>query len=822
MTHSPCHATRAFRVRATLATAARLVARLPAPQKRNGFARRVWHFQTILFFLAAIPVLAQPDCRLSVSGRVTHLGKEPLPGAALYIIELQKGVVADAAGRYKIGNLCAGSYTLVCQFVGHHTDTMVVMLTQPVRNADFNLSETPETLETVTVQGNRNAAPTLLPQQSLEGAVLQRVSGTSLGEMLKTLPGLNSIQTGPSISKPVIHGLHSNRVLVLNNGIRQEGQQWGSEHAPEIDPFVAKRITVVKGAAGVRYGADAIGGVILIEPDPLPRGGALAGEVNVQGFGNNRQGTAAALLEGGAGKWKHFGWRLQGTYKLAGTARTPDYWLANTQFRERNFSAAAGYQTDKFGVTAFFSRFSTEIGIFRASQTGNIQDFENAIRAERPLVASEFSYQVGKPYQDISHDLLKMQAHYQSGKLGRFSFVFGYQHNLREEYDFLRNSSSTLPAIRFRLNTYTTELLWEHKPIGKSITGTMGVSTIYQGNNVRFGRLIPNFNNLGLGIFATERWAKNRWELEAGLRYDYRHLNVYRSPPGRGDIVIAPAYTYTNLAGTLGAVYEPRQNTTVRLTLSSAWRPPNTAELYSNGVHQGAAAYERGDSTIRTEQAYHATLGLNWTAGKLTAETGVYLNYMPGYIYLKPDTLPVLTIRGVFPQYTYTQVNALFRGIDATATYAFTPQFSWHTKLALVWADNRTAGEYLPFVPAGRLENTLRYERAKWGKLSGIHLAASALNVARQRRALPVSTRTTEILGISRTVFVNDYLPPPPAYMLFNAEAGFSFRIAKRTTDVGLSVQNLTNVRYRDYLNRFRYFSDETGRNVVLRLKFRF
>jgi iron complex outermembrane receptor protein len=98
------------------------------------------------------------------------------------------------------------------------------------------------------------------------------------------LAGVTTLQTGSSISKPVIHGLHSNRILIMNNGVRQEGQQWGSEHAPEIDPFIATRLSVVKGAAGVRYGSDAIGGVILVEPEELPFDKSLSGEAECGGI----------------------------------------------------------------------------------------------------------------------------------------------------------------------------------------------------------------------------------------------------------------------------------------------------------------------------------------------------------------------------------------------------------------------------------------------------------------------------------------------------------------------------------------------------------
>ena len=798
----------------------------PVDKQVTGQMSHQWvvlRFLSILFFLTVMPAQAQPECRLSIRGKVTHAVNEPLPGAVVYIAELQKGAVADEKGNYTLGNICPGRYTLLGRFVGHHTDSVVITVSRSGVRQDFHLQEMPETLESITIHGNRETEPTSMTYQTLQGNQLARLQGPSLSEMLKTLPGLNSIQTGPNISKPVIHGLHSNRVLILNNGIRQEGQQWGSEHAPEIDPFVAKRITVIKGAASIRYGADAIGGVILIEPEPVPRSSTISGEFNLLGMSNNRQATVSGLVEGGIKKWKDFGWRLQSTYKKAGTTRTPDYYLTNTQFEEQNFSASAGYQGDQYGLTAFFSRFNTQIGIFSGAHIGNLTDMENAIRAERPQVLSQFSYQIGKPYQDVSHNLLKANAYYVSPALGKFSLIFGYQHNLREEYDLHRGLAGE-PSTRFRLYTSTYELLWEHKPIRRNIAGTIGVSTIYQGNDVGGRRLlIPNFNNLGMGFFAIERWARNRWQVEAGLRYDYRHLNVYYRPRGNASVVIAPQYTYTSFSSSLGAVYQPRTDVTLQLNIGSAWRPPTAAELYSDGIHHGAASYEKGDSTLRTEQSYQANFSVNWSLNdKLTIEAGAYYNHMDDFIYLQPDSLPRLTITGAFPAYTYTQVNAVFRGVDATVKYNFLPGFYWQGKVALVRATNQTRREFLSFVPADRLENVLRYEKSRWKRLTALYLSVSTVNVFQQRRVPPVFTRTTELAGVLRTVYINDFSAPPTGYMLWNAEAGFSFRVGRYKTDVGIIGQNLTNMRYRDYLNRFRYFADEMGRNITLRLKLNF
>jgi iron complex outermembrane receptor protein len=188
--------------------------------------------------------------------------------------------------------------------------------------------------------------------------------------MLKGISGVQSLQTGSSISKPIIHGMHSSRVIILNQGVRQEGQQWGSEHAPEVDPFVSKNIQVIKGPAGLRYGGDAIGGLILMEPNSLPDTSGISGEAQTIFFTNGRQFVTSGMLEGGFKNVNGWGWRVQGTLKNGGNIKTANYNLANTGVEEQNFSTALGYKNQKFGTDLFISRFQSIIGIYSGSHIG--------------------------------------------------------------------------------------------------------------------------------------------------------------------------------------------------------------------------------------------------------------------------------------------------------------------------------------------------------------------------------------------------------------------------------------------------------------------
>jgi iron complex outermembrane receptor protein len=209
----------------------------------------------ILGLLWALPATwagyaqAPLDCHYSVRGAIREQASvTPVLGATVFIPELGRGAVANTKGEYVITNLCAGDYTLICQHLGYHADTIRIHVHEGFVQCNFHLAEADIQLNAVVVAGERNPSLASHATSELKATDLERTRGLTLGEALKTLPGVSSIQTGPAISKPVIHGLHGNRILILNNGIRQEGQQWGAEHAPEIDPFIARRLTVVKGA----------------------------------------------------------------------------------------------------------------------------------------------------------------------------------------------------------------------------------------------------------------------------------------------------------------------------------------------------------------------------------------------------------------------------------------------------------------------------------------------------------------------------------------------------------------------------------------------
>lgn len=315
------------------------------------FKRAIFIF---LLSISCASILAQTTaCTGSLSGHILDQhDKSILAFASIYIVDLDKKITSDKNGFYTIENICDGTYTIKISHIGCTTiETTMIVNNKIVKN--FYLEHHAEMLNNVQITAKKATVQTTQVKNEISDEKLNQSKGQSLGDALKNITGVTSLNTGSSISKPIIHGMHSNRILILNNGIRQEGQQWGVEHAPEVDPFIANKISVIKGANSVRYGSDAIAGVVLVETRPMRDSAGLAGEFNLVGMSNGRAGTASAYLEGNFNKLKPFSWRVQGTLKQSGNISAPNYILINTGLKEYNFSYTLAWNKDTYGTEIF-------------------------------------------------------------------------------------------------------------------------------------------------------------------------------------------------------------------------------------------------------------------------------------------------------------------------------------------------------------------------------------------------------------------------------------------------------------------------------------
>lgn len=737
------------------------------------------------------------------------LTDHPLVSATVAIPELKRGTFAGRDGSFELIGLPSGRYEVVVTMVGYVEKRMLLELNH---EEELTFRLVPKDIQggEITVTGRADGSGLLGSSSSvtvLTEADLEKTRGQTLGESLKDIAGVALLNTGPSIAKPVIRGLHSQRVIVVNAGVQQEGQQWGAEHAPEIDPFSPSSIQVLRGPAGVEFGAGAIGGVIRLEPRPLPTKTAIDGDLNLNLFSNNMQGSGSLLLEGGLGKGLSA--RLQGSLRKAGDSRTPTYVLGNTGFEESNGTLTFGWQGEHSGAELLLSHFGTTLGIFRGSHVETAADLLRAIERGRPAVDYPFSYQIAAPRQEITHNTVSFNAQYVAPSVGKYQLQYGFQQNHRQEFDahnrrYAGDTTGQLAArhasLDMTLTTYTLGIKLHHNGIG-SLYGTVGAEGMRQGN-VLDGQifLIPQYRMYSGGIYLLENVQFGDLLLNGGLRYDYRWTKIYELPAKR---ISDTTLSYGSVTAAVGGTWSFAKDWSLNGNIGSSWRPPGVNELYSNDVHHGAAQFEIGSLKIESEQAYNIDLTLKHASEQARGEVSIYATTFDGFIYLRPDTVPTVTIRGAYPTFRYAQADALLMGIDGTIEYHLIDPLHVGATLSVVRGDNKTTNEPLLGMPGDRLRLMAHLDLPELGDwLVSPYIEPSA-QIVRYQTRYPSGV---------------DYAPPPPGYTLFNLDAGTRMNLFSYPITIAFSVQNIFNISYRDYLSRYRYFSDDPGRNVVLRV----
>jgi iron complex outermembrane receptor protein len=810
-----------------------------------------WMFKRIRFFVsisglilllfASLPLAAQQqkpkcitDCSCDMAGRVVdQLSKEPLPFATVQLKGSGVGTIADDEGVFHLHNLCDDEFDLVVSFVGyksvtHHHD---LYHTDPV----IYLSPEEAQLESIVVEGRQTeSGMASVTATTIGPAELENSQGERLGNLLGRLSGVTTISTGQNVVKPVIHGLHSSRILIINNGIRHESQNWGAEHAPEIDPSQVSNISLIKGAASVKYGPGALGGVIIINP-PQPRlTSPLSGRAALRLQSNGRAAGSTLLLQEG---YSNFAWLAQASGLYQGDLHTPDYQLTNTGARELSISGGALYHKRQLDLRAHYSYFQQKLGILRGSVVGNLNDLAFAIGNEVPAYTSAFSYNINTPNQEVVHHLLKLDGSYTFHN-SSLDFQYGFQVNERQEYDVRRGTNNQLPSINLQLLTHSFEAEWNHPALG-AFRGSAGVQLQLQDNNNIAGTnttpFLPNYNNTTLGAYLSESIQAGETTFDAGLRFDIQQSSVRGRDQDQE--VFRHQLNYSSITASTGFLKPLNEWASIQSNLGLAWRPPNMAELYSFGKHEavieyGLWRYYNGNSGIFTqaEQPANSELSYKWVNtysyqhNSLSAEVTAYVNYLQNYIYSKPAGITV-GARGALPFFIYDQTNALLTGLDGSFTLQHNNSWESDLRFTLLHATDVKNSERFVGMPANRIAYALAYNKTRFGRFSNFKAGLEPSYTFKQFMAPPVITPAqiiasdgddTEIFATAKNGF--DFMAATEGYFLLH----FTSSVELGKFSYGLEVRNLLNTTYRDYTNRLRYFADEPGINFILSAKYNF
>jgi iron complex outermembrane recepter protein len=784
-------------------------------------------FVVILLLMRAGDALAEPECMSSLDGHaVDAASHEPVAAASVSVGD-NLLATTDDNGRFTLTGLCEGEITIVIEREDYQrAERSVVIGQQRAIEVAMKLGG-----EVIEVRDRAPDPPEMRATATLSGEDLERTRGQGLAAAMSDVPGVTELRSASGMSKPIIRGQLGRRLLLLVDGVRHRAQEWGLEHAPEIDPFIADKIRVVRGAGGVRYGSDAIGGVVLVDPPELRREPGYNGEVHMIGTSNGRGGTVAGRLQNVFEQLPALSMQLEGSAKRLQAARTPRYALQNTGLFEWNAGTTVGYRVKASEYKLSLRHYQAKLGVCNCLRIESRDDFLASIERGEPIGADDYSadFAIRRPYQTASHDLALLRGRWERDHVGTFIATYSFQHDRRLEYD-LKLSAITEAQFRFRLMTHEVEGVFEHNPVHLSehwhLRGAAGVVAMAQFNIYGGLQLIPDHQSLGGGAYATERLIGHDTDFEIGARYDFvartaslervdysRLVRSGQLPMGACGAVEGATtpvdcdMRFHLLTATAGALHRWTDAWSTKVDVSTASRAPNTDEQYLNGSAPTFPVLGLGKPDLKPETTYSTSFTLGHDAKWLRGEASAYVNWINNYIYFAPALdemgMPIFDtlIRGEFPRFTTQAVDALFYGADGGIEVTPHKSLEFAAQAALVRAKDAEHDKYLPFIPSDRYRGSITYrppETRTW----------------RKSFATVTGTFVTE----QRHYDINaDFAAPPPAYFLLDAELGTETCFGHHDLRLALQGQNLTNARYRDYTSLLRYFADEPGWAVWLR-----
>jgi iron complex outermembrane receptor protein len=742
----------------------------------------------------------------------------------------------DKSGKFSFNKIPSGNYTLIAKHPDCNDYTENVGVTQDVHLA-ITLEHHIGEIETVTIHGSHKTKGSVI-MQTLNHTDIERNSTENLGNLLSKMTGVTALKTGNNISKPVIHGLYGSRISILNNGVKMAEQEWGVEHAPNVDTNDFEHIDVIKGASALKYGNEGVGGVVVLEPAAVPKRDTLMGNIKLSGISN---GKGAEISTNVLKSWENE-WFVKtgGSYKKLGDLYVPHHTLQNTGAEVNSFNFSFGKHSFMQGFDVSYSGINQEFGIYRGAHLASPEDFYNAVNFGQSYYLDQFTYDIDNPKQEVAHHIAKLSAYRRFADFGKLTFQYSFQLNRRKEYDIRRGELNDLPSMDLRLITHSASLVHLIERSNWSLES--GISGTFQDNypnpSTKARRLIPDYYRYDAGAFSVFKYRLNtQLNVEAGARYDFSRYDAYKYydsdkwnanyadtfpqffvNESGSRILTRPILDYHNFSANVGLDYRPTQNFEFKLNLSRADRTPNPAELFSDGLHHSAAIMEEGNLNIKKETVYNVNLSV---AGHFDGLKGLHLEVNP-YLMVSDNfvnqipTSVMSTNRGVFPVWTYQQIKARIYGLDADAELNILDNLKWKSGFSILKGDDLSNNEPLILMMPAKLRNSIELNL---NKPSHFYVTLENENAFKQNR-FPIRDLPVTFIkdGVERSETV-DFSSTPAAYTLFNASVGADII---KNLNVNFRINNVFNTEYREYLNRLRYYMYEPGRNFVVTLKYNF
>lgn len=787
----------------------------------------------LLFCFVIVSKTAAQSVR--VSGKVLSSERGSLEGLTVIIQPGNMISKTDEKGHFYFTDVPKNAKLLVIKSIGFMPYETVLSLKEANNIVpDIVLKPAVKELKEVVVSdqfGFRRKKEESLSIETANSSFIQRHLGGSLMQSLQRIPGVKTISIGSGGSKPLIRGLSFNQVIVVENGIKHEGQQWGADHGLEIDQYAVNRVEIIKGPSSFIYGSDAIGGAVNIKPVPLPSQNTLGGSIDFTGKSNNEQFGGSINLFCRNQKW-FFDTRMTvmdyGDYRVpADVVQVYNYAvklyknrLRNTAGRELDLHASTGYVTEKFKSVFYVSNVYTKSGFFANAhglEPRNV-DIQLHDKSSRDILM---------PFQEVTHTKITNTTSFRLGN-HEFETQLGFQKNFRREWSHYVNHGfmppvypSDMYAPKDLERQYDKEVFSAAVKDEFSIKNhqfTVGINAEKQQNNINgWSFLIPAFDQITAGLFAYDKIQINDfWLLHGAVRLDYGTIEMEQyndwflseiTENGqttsqylkRSDDLTK---TFQSFNWSAGVNYNPGK-VTLKANLGTSFRMPIAKELASNGVNYHYFRFEKGNPELSAERSYQLDLGLQWQENKWSFQMSPFFNYFPNYIYLNPTSEHDIYYGAGNQVFEYEQSKVMRYGGELQTRYQFLPALSIEILAEYLYSEQLSGnkkGYTLPFSSPASVLFGINYS-PKIKNLSDTYFSLDYRYTAAQNQIVPPEKKTA-----GNTVF--------------NLALGTKLKTGQQDFTISLQVQNLFNTKYLNHTSFYRLIElPEASRNIILSVK---
>ncbi|OWQ45889.1 hypothetical protein CDL60_18765 [Roseateles noduli] len=587
-------------------------------------------------------------------------------------------------------------------------------------------------LDVVVVTGNPLSQKELAaPVQVLSGDALTLKRGASLGETLDGMAGVGSTYFGPNSNRPTMRGLDGDRVRMLSNsGASVDASSLSFDHALPVDPLVLTRVEVLRGAAALQYGGNAIGGVVNAIDNRIPRlaqpGLNGAAELRLGGASNERGG--AVVLDGGT---TGFAWHVDAADRRADDQRVP-------RFQSEDGSSTHVRNSDSHGR-------SGAVGgslLFSQGYAGvSVEDYHNdygvtvepdvRIEMQRQRLATAGEWRdplpgLARVTWQFASSRYKHQEVEGSGAVGTVFSSDGKDGRIEATHSALQGDWGTMQGV----------LGWQWELSDFSALGEEA--------------LVPGTKTRNNALFLIEQFRSGPWSLQAGARAERVNIGSTGGDEERfGDPVTR---RFSPKSFSLSGAYELGNGFSLSSNLSSSQRAPTFYELFANGVHVASGAYEVGDINLGLERAKAIDLGLHWKQGDAKWSVQVYQTRFSNYIALDASGRSIDEVGedgeiASVPEYLYRGVRARMHGVELEGKQPLSRLAGWDltlgTTIDLVRGTNRDTNEPLPRLAPVRGSVSIQAESGPW-------LLQAELRGAMRQDRVPALDTPTAGYGILR------------------------------------------------------------------------